>query len=165
VLRSDLEAAISKLYCQILEYEARAVCQFNRNTAIQIARNVVEADSWENILDKIKASEMSCDQLKEIIDAKDQRVCTKQLDSKLDELLKDSRRQDEELLAEIKAMRVDQKELFETKEEMDYLKSLWTTTYEDTMEKNPDRVPGTCEWFLRHPKYCKSLDESASNLL
>lgn len=171
-LRSDLEAAITKLYGQILEYEARAVCQFNRNTAIQIARNIVEADSWENILVNIKASETGCDQLKAIIDAKDQRVCAKRLESKLDEqagkvdeLLKDSRRQDEELLAEIKAMRADQKELFESKEEMDCLKSLRTTAYEDTIEKNPDRVPGTCEWFLRHPKYCEWLDESASNLL
>jgi ankyrin repeat protein len=83
----------------------------------------------------------------------------------VDELLELSREQDEELLVEIKAMRGDQKEFFKTKEEMACFRSLRTTAYEDTMEKNPDRVPGTCEWFLRHERYCEWLDESASNLL
>lgn len=44
-LRNDLEASITKLYSYILEYEARAACQFNRNIAFQIARNVVKADN------------------------------------------------------------------------------------------------------------------------
>jgi ankyrin repeat protein len=171
-LRNDLEAAIMKLYRQILEYEARAACQFNRNTAFQIARNIVGADSWESILDNIKTSEVACDGLKEVIDAEDQRVRMRRLGNmlekqarKVDELLKVSRGQDEELLAEIKAMRKDQKASFETQEEMDCHKSLRTTTYEDTMEKNPDRVSGTCEWFLQNPRYCKWLNDTASDLL
>jgi ankyrin repeat domain-containing protein 50 len=61
-------------------------------------------------------------------------------------------------------MRENQKESGKS-EEMDCLKSLRTTAYEYTMEKNPERVPGTCEWFLHHPKYCEWLDEPASNLL
>ncbi len=171
-LRNDLEAAITKLYRQVLEYEARAACQFNRNTAFQIARNIVGADSWESILGNIKTSEVACDGLKEVIDAKDQRVRMRRLGNmlekqarKVDELLKISRGQDGELLAEIKAMRKDQKASFETQEEMDCHKSLRTTTYENTMGKNPDRVPGTCEWFLRNPRYCKWLDDTASDLL
>jgi hypothetical protein len=71
-LRNDLEAAIMKLYRQVLKYEARAACQFNRNTAFQIARNIVDADSWESILGNIKTSEVACDELREVIDAKDQ---------------------------------------------------------------------------------------------
>ena len=172
VLGKELEAAIRKLYRQILEFEARAVCQFNRNTAIQIVRNIVEADSWEDILGSIKGSAAACDGLARIIDAKDQRAGMTRLESaldeqnsKVDELLSDSRIQDEKLLAEIKDMRKDQRDLFETKEESDCLKSLRTTAYEETMHNNPDRVPGTCEWFLRHPKYCKWLDEPSSSLL
>ncbi len=151
-LRNDLEAAITKLYRQVLEYEARAACQFNRNIVFQIARNIVGADSWESILGNIKTSEVVCDELKEVIDAKDQRVRMRRLTNmlekqarKVDELLKISRGQDEELLAEIKAMRKDQKASFETQEEMNCHKSLRITTYENIMEKNSDRVPGTCE--------------------
>ena len=171
-LRNDLEAAITKLYSQVLEYEARAACHFNRNTAFQIVRNIVEADSWESILGKIKTSEIACGALKEIIDAKDQRARMRRLEDMLDKqarevdrLLEVSRSQDEELLAEIKAMRKDQKASFQTQKEMDCHKSLRTTAYENTMEKNPDRVPGTCEWFLRNPRYCKWLDDTASDLL
>lgn len=106
-LGADLKAAVMKLYTHILEYEARAACQFNRNTAIQIARNIVEADSWGDILGKIKESETACDQLMRIIDAKDQRACMTKLDVALNEQnhqvnkrLIVSRTQDEELLAE-----------------------------------------------------------------
>ncbi len=171
-LRNDLEAAITKLYRQVLEYEARAACQFNRNIAFQIARNTIGADSWESILGNIKTSEVACDELKEVIDAKDQRVRMRRLRNmlekqarKVDELLKISRGQDEELLAEIKTMRKDQKASFETQEKMDCHKSLRIITYENIMEKNSDRVPGTCEWFLRNSRYCKWLNDIASNLL
>lgn len=171
-LRNDLDNAIMKLYRQVLEYQARAACQFNRNTIFQIARNIVGADSWESILDNIKTSEVACDGLKEVIDAKDQRVRTRRLENmlekqarKVDELLKVSRGQDEELLAEIKAMRKDQQASFATQEEMNCHKSLRTTAYENTMENNSDRVLGTCEWFLQNLIYCKWLNDTASNLL
>ncbi len=64
---------------------------------------------------------------------------------KVDELLKISRDQDEELLAEIKAMRKDQKASFETQEKMNCHKSLRIITYENIMKKNSDRVSETCE--------------------
>jgi hypothetical protein len=46
VLRGELETLVAKHCKQILEYQARAACQFNRNTALQIVRNIVEVDSW-----------------------------------------------------------------------------------------------------------------------
>ena len=117
-LKTEFEAAIMKLYRQILEYEARVACQFNRNTALQIARNIVEADGWENILNSIKERENVCEKLKEMIDVNDQRARMMRLEdslekqtSQVDELLQISRKEDEDLLAEIKAMRKDQKEL------------------------------------------------------
>jgi len=171
-LRNDLEAAITKLYRQILKYEVRAACQFNRNIVFQIARNIVDANSWESILGNIKTFEVVCDELKEVIDAKDQRVRMRRLANmlekqarKVDELLKISRDQDEELLAEIKAMRKDQKASFETQEKMNCHKSLRIITYENIMKKNSDRVSETCEWFLWNSRYCRWLNDIASDLL
>ena len=43
-LSTDLDAAIVKLYSQILEYEARAACHFDRRVAIQTVRNIVGVD-------------------------------------------------------------------------------------------------------------------------
>jgi ankyrin repeat domain-containing protein 50 len=172
VLRGELEVAVAKLYKQILEYQARAACQFDRNTAHQIARNIGEVDSWANLLDDIKASDKACTKVREIVDVSDQRTRTTQLEDllekqtrKVDELLRISREQDERLLTEIKAMRKDQRDIFENKEEEDCLACLRTTAYEEAMEKNPERVPGTCEWFLRHPRYLEWLNESTSPLL
>ena len=172
VLRDELETAVAKLYKQILEYQARAACQFDRNTPHQIVRNIGEVDSWADLLHDIKSSDEACAKVRERINVSGQRVRTTQLEEelekqvrKVDELLRISREQDETLLTEIKAMRKDQRDIFENKEEEDCLACLRTTAYEETMDKNPERVPGTCEWFLRHPRYLEWLNESTSPLL
>ena len=69
MLNRDLEAALSKLYRHVLEFEARAVCQFARNTRLQAMRNIVTIDRWGAILKTIKESETDCDELTRIIDA------------------------------------------------------------------------------------------------
>lgn len=75
----DLEAQVVKLYKGVLEYEARAACQFNRNTAHRIARNIFEANSWDGIIESLKTSDTACANLMSIIDAKDQKQCRKHL--------------------------------------------------------------------------------------
>ena len=72
-LSNDLEAAVIKLYSQILEYEARAACQFNRRVVIQTARNILGVDSWDTMLESVKQSATNCEILAKIIDAEDQR--------------------------------------------------------------------------------------------
>lgn len=171
-LKKDFEAAAKKLYGQILKYEAAAVCQFDRSTAVQTMRNVFKLDDWSNMFNSIKQSEEACEKLKDTVDTQDRRARTTQLESqlqkqtlKIDELLQVSRAQDEKLLAEIKAMREDQNVIFQTEVESKCLGSLRTTLYEETKAQNPDRVPGTCEWFLQHPTYRKWFDASGPNLL
>ena len=92
VLRGELETAVAKLYKQILEYQARAACQFDRNTAHQIARNIGEGDSWADLLHDIKASNEVCAKVREIIDVSDQRLRTAQLEEQLE---KQTRKVDE----------------------------------------------------------------------
>ncbi|EXU95517.1 ankyrin repeat protein [Metarhizium robertsii] len=45
------------------------------------------------------------------------------------------------------------------------LQSLYKSDYKSHGKRNPDRVPGTCEWFLRHPKYRRWRQERQSSLL
>ncbi|KAK9439939.1 Ankyrin repeat-containing domain protein [Metarhizium brunneum] len=45
------------------------------------------------------------------------------------------------------------------------LQSLYKSDYKSHGKRNPDRVPGTCEWFLRHPKYRCWRQERQSSLL
>jgi ankyrin repeat domain-containing protein 50 len=44
------------------------------------------------------------------------------------------------------------------------LQSLYTTEYESDKDFNPIRVPGTCEWFLRHGSY-RDWQEKDSSIL
>ena len=128
ILKQDLEATITKLYGQILEYQAKAACQFNRNGAVQFARNLVEADGWKNMLESAKDSGLSCDKLLGIIDAKDQRERSKRLGARVDEqmqkvhdLLQLSHVQDQEydklVLAELNTSRMEQNLWHRTSEE------------------------------------------------
>ncbi|MCJ1229232.1 hypothetical protein MMC12_005897 [Toensbergia leucococca] len=175
-LRSDLETTITKLYSQVLEYEARAACQFSRNAAVQFARNVVEADNWNDILEKVKLSEIACEKLLRIIDAKDHKTRTKQLQARIDEqikkvleLLKNSRIQDKNyeklVVKELNAGRKEQGEWHKNVEESRCYECLRTTDYEFNKNKVPDRIPGTCEWFLQHMKYRNWRDKQTSTWL
>ena len=166
-----LESSIIKLYSQILEYEARATCQFNRNTAFQFARNLVKADSWKDILSSIHDSETACDKILKVLDAQDGRDRFGRLEHSLkeqhgwiDELLRASRAQDEEYrkqhLAELQTSRAEekywrqeQKDWHMSEEQSRCFEVLRTTPYEHNKERNKDPVEGTCKWFLEHAKY------------
>jgi len=56
-LANDLKRGIVQLYKHVLEYQARATCQFKRRAALQIIRNIGVADGWETILADIKQAE------------------------------------------------------------------------------------------------------------
>lgn len=48
--------------------------------------------------------------------------------------------------------------------EDDILRRLYTSPYEDRKDRNPHRVPGTCEWFLSHELF-KDWEKSESSRL
>ena len=52
-----------------------------------------------------------------------------------------------------------------TEEESRCLQSLFTSDYGASKARNPDRVPGTCQWFLQSEKYKKWKDNRFSDLL
>ena len=52
-----------------------------------------------------------------------------------------------------------------TEEESRCLQSLFTSDYEASKARNPDRVPGTCKWFLQSEKYNKWKENQLSDLL
>ncbi|KAF3179855.1 hypothetical protein TWF788_006859 [Orbilia oligospora] len=44
------------------------------------------------------------------------------------------------------------------------LQKLYKTSYQEHKDRNPDRVPGTCEWFVTHPRF-QEWQESKSKSL
>ncbi|KAH8126381.1 ankyrin repeat-containing domain protein [Trichoderma asperelloides] len=49
--------------------------------------------------------------------------------------------------------------------EDDILRRLYTTPYEDRKDRNPDRVPGTCEWFISHELFKEWESSKSSRML
>ncbi|KAI0466525.1 ankyrin repeat-containing domain protein [Xylaria cf. heliscus] len=45
------------------------------------------------------------------------------------------------------------------------LRELYATSYKDQKDRNPERVPGTCEWFIHHDRFIHWRDERTSSLL
>lgn len=175
-LTEDLRLAVIKLYKTVLEFEARAACQFSRNVAHQAMRNVFTADGWDGILENIKQSETHCEILIRIIDAEDRRIRTETLEDLIAEqnrrvtgLLQVSRREDEifkqQFLREFQQMRNDDEERQVIQEESKVLECLRTNDYELDKERNSDRISGTCEWFLQHSKYKQWREAIISNWL
>ena len=170
-LSNDLEAGVIKLYSQVLEYEARAACQFNRRIAIQTARNVLGVDSWDTMLESVKQSATNCEILAKIIDAEDQRKRLERLETLVinqNKLIEDlvlqtpDTRHMKSHLAALKTARDEETAWQHMTEESQCCESLRTTDYLFHKEKNPDRITGTCQWFLDHRKYKEWLRNESS---
>jgi ankyrin repeat domain-containing protein 50 len=110
-----------------------------------------KADNWTGLMERIKDSEEVCDKLAQDIDSfvlqtampAIQKAMTEHL-SRLEDLLMQSR-----------------EDLLETRQCFD---SVYTSDYQLNKDKNQNRVPGTCEWFLRHQRYKAWLDGGSSLL-
>lgn len=59
----------SKLYSQILRYQAQVVCQLLRPARIQYARDVFQADNWGVFLDETGDSDSAYQKLVSVIDS------------------------------------------------------------------------------------------------
>ena len=49
--------------------------------------------------------------------------------------------------------------------EKEFLKCLKTSPYQDRKERNPDRVPGTCDWFVSHKVFLDWQESKSSRML
>jgi len=56
----EFEAAILRLYCKILAFEASAAYYLSRRTLSVIARNILKVDVWENQLPEIRMCDTEC---------------------------------------------------------------------------------------------------------
>ena len=76
MLSVDMEAAITKLYTYILNFQARAASQFDHKTIKRISRNILKRDGWESLLKQISAADDECVKLMGVMrmDSSDRRI-------------------------------------------------------------------------------------------
>ncbi|KAL1868165.1 hypothetical protein Plec18167_008356 [Paecilomyces lecythidis] len=151
---SDLRRAILDVYVSILEYEVRALSYFNGNRLKRFGRNAFKFDNWNSIIDKIRSHETKCNTLIMLSDIECRQDQAQQVQLFLEEL----DRKSDTLIRETSTWRKDDLEF-------QCLGCFRVMEYERYKDKNPLRVPGTCNWFLDHPRYHKWLQDPQAKLL
>ena len=168
----SFESQVTKLYSQILAYQARVVCQLPRNALMRYGRDVLKVDDWSTKLADIKVTESSCSKLFETVNAGKLDDAWKEQEQRMDELFhcqeehyRSIQQKTQQLAVELKESIEEQRDRHRTEEEIKCLQALCTTTYMDHKDINPDRVHGTCQWFLNNENFHKWAESDCSELL
>ncbi|KAH0538561.1 hypothetical protein FGG08_004849 [Glutinoglossum americanum] len=170
-LRRNFEVEATKLYSRVLEYQARSVCQLSRAKVTRAIRDALKVDSWEELLSQIKASETSCEKFTGAIDSERLHRGFNEQERRGEELLRAPRLRGEKYerlqhtVDAAPAMTGVGGEGYYHNEELKCHQSLRTSKYEDHKARNPDRVDGTCQWFLKHHNFNHWREKSTSALL
>ena len=142
-LDRSFELRVTKLYSQILAYQARVVCQLPRNALMRYGRDVLKVDDWSTMLADIKTTEFNCNTLYEVVnagkleDACREDACREQ-EIQMDKLF----RSQEQMAVDLKQSIEEERDWRQTEEEVRFLQALCTSTYTDYKNFNPYRVHG-----------------------
>ena len=167
-----LRRSLIGLFKEILEFQIHAALQSTRSTISQYALNTVHHIKWEEILQRIENAKKECDNLTVRMNAMDDRKCADELkaifasqNSQIDRLLQELEQFHTELLAEIKDGRKERNEQYRNEREKECHQIFRESEYEACKNRNPDRVRGTCEWFLTDDKFIDWEGSKNSRLL
>ena len=161
-LRRSFETQMINLCSQILTYQAQAVYQF-------LEQGIPADESpLPGQISKIKETEIACRNGLGIINQSKLEIAWKESNLRMDELLRLQRlkwegkggasREDQQGKHRATA-RDNEKSLGAC---LDLLRSI---DYESEKDRNQNRAPGTCQWFLEHDSYHNWLDNKSSNVL
>ena len=171
-LNRSFEAQLTKLYSQILTYQARVVCQMRRPTFIRNGRDIFKLDDWSTLLDDIEKAEAACTGISQVVNSEKLEATLAELSCGLDLLLRDHAQQYVDLqhtvdhiLTGVEQSRKEQQQWHRTDEESRCLQALCTSIYEDHKDRNPPRVPDTCLWFLKNQRFSDWSASDSSDLL
>jgi ankyrin repeat domain-containing protein 50 len=164
----SFEKQVTTIYQLVLEYQARAFCQFSRRKIDQYVRDVVKADAWKAMLDDMKSCDLECEKTAQALGGERLVSELKEQNDQLEDLAKQWReshelivRMDETVGETLEVSKTTQEEQRSAKkeqaeqrqrdEERMCVQAFRTSPYEQHKARNPDRVEGTCQWFLQHP--------------
>ena len=171
-LNRTFEAELTKLYTQILKYQAQVVCQMRRHTFIRNGRDIFKLDDWSTLLDDIKKAEAACTGISQVVSSEKLEATLEELSRGLDLLLRehgkqyyDLQRTADHILTGVEHFSKEQQQWHRTSEESRCLQALCTSIYEDHKDRNPPRVPGTCLWFLKNQRFGDWLASDSADLL
>ncbi len=163
-LRQKLEVRITTLYSQILEYQARVICHPDHKL-VKLGRDMIAADDWIELLVEIKKSETSCGDITQVLGNEILNHTFEMQNRYIKELLQAQDKRFNKVAETIATASKARSEERQTDEEIKCHIVFRTSEYEAQKNRNPNRVDGTCKWFLQHSIYKNWRDEDKDSLL
>jgi ankyrin repeat protein len=181
-LAVSFEKQVTTIYLLILEYQARALCQFSRHKVDQYIRDIVKADAWEAMLDDIKSRDLECIKSAQALGGERLESGLKEQSDQLEGFAKQWRESYEIIVhidqtvgealqlsriaqEEQKSAKKERAEQRQSNEERMCIQDFRASVYEEQKKTTPPRVPETCKWFLESPGFTQWRDNKASSLL
>jgi hypothetical protein len=75
-LKATYHKSLTDLYTKILEFQATAACNYNRNTLLRGLRSTLQLDDWSKLLQEVKTKDVACNELMHVFDSMDQKSGT-----------------------------------------------------------------------------------------
>ena len=141
---SDFKDLAIRLYIAILEYEATLLLHVHQNPPKRWARDVFQAGDWSSRMTSIQQRDTNC---RDVTNA----IATTRAEEWRDE----EREWQDQLLRQLRQ---------DGDEERRNVRTLYSN-YELGKNVNPERIPGTCEWFLNHTGFLTWRESQSSSLL
>ncbi|KAL7961974.1 hypothetical protein V8C34DRAFT_301690 [Trichoderma compactum] len=155
-LYQDLKSPLVKLYSSIIKYQARVICHLSKAQLSRAWQSMAGSDVWSDAITTIKELHDKCLHL---VDRAHKDIIQNKMDDQLQEIQR-SRTLHEAILQEIREKRQDswERELLEDLSKM-------SGDYEGNKNTNPERVSGTCEWFLTDERFHNWRNSKSGDLL
>lgn len=159
--------SILELYSDVLEFQLHSVARLYRNRFKTLSRDLLDWDKWDEKLASLKQKESDVLRDAERIH---RNLCRenlskhhKELDRKFNQLLDFQKKQ-----LEVSTQQLDvstQQLNFVLSQDENECISSFARDYMGYKNDVSERIPGTCQWFVDHPKFHKFLSESGPRLL
>ena len=167
-----LHTNIITLYSKIIWYQVQIVCHTDKSKGIRYFRNVLKIEDWAAMLREIQEADSVCKDHFSILDSNllekglsDQERKARDLYEVLTGKLEGLQHDTTEISKNIKDNEEERKKWHQSELESKCLQALYTSDYRAFKARNPNWVPGTCQWFLGNGKYRKWLENDSSDLL
>jgi len=157
---ADLEKAITQLYSHILEYQARMICHLSRKAIKRAWNNTINAGQWDEWLNEVKRLDQQCEKYLDLVgkQAEDEHWERQRLQ------MEESHEVGKQIFEALAAMRRDRAEEQLNDLKRDFFRT-FSSPYAEDKDFNPERVPGTCRWFLEDDRFQKWRDSPHSSFL
>ncbi|KAJ5766207.1 uncharacterized protein N7511_003823 [Penicillium nucicola] len=144
------QEALVLLYCKILEFQARALCFLEKNTARRFYNNLIH-EKWDTLAKSIESQETEVQKSTWLLNAAQRQQDTEKITNHIQKALEKH---------QVKKTTSDR-----NKKANRFFKLLHNCPYEDRKDRVDKRVAGTCEWFTDHSHFREWKENKDSSLL